>query len=51
MNIKVLGIDLAKHIFQVHGIDASGKESIKKKMTREELLEFIMKLPPCIIGM
>lgn len=50
MNIKVLGIDLAKNVFQLHGIDSEGKVVLKKRLMRSELTEFIAKLPACLIG-
>ena len=37
MNIKLLGIDIAKNIFQLHGVDASGKKVLKKRIIRDEL--------------
>ncbi|MCK5814281.1 MAG: IS110 family transposase [Cocleimonas sp.] len=49
--IKVLGIDLAKNSFQLHGIDKEGKTIFKKKMTRKQLTLFIANLPPCLIGL
>lgn len=49
-NIKVLGIDLAKDVFQLHGTDAKGKCVLKKRLTRNKLSEFIINLPPCLIG-
>jgi transposase len=48
--IKVLGIDLAKKSFQLHGVDESGKVVLRKKMTRTQLQAFIVQLPPCLIG-
>lgn len=51
MNITVLGIDLAKNVFQIHGINATGKVMAKKQLTRAKLLDFVMSLPPCLIGM
>jgi len=51
MNIKVLGIDIAKNIFQVHGVDSAGKKVLNKAIKRDKLLEFIAQLPPCLIGM
>lgn len=51
MNINVLGIDLAKNVFQLHGINATGKIVLRKKLTRGRLSEFIMQLPRCLIGM
>ena len=49
-NIKVLGIDLAKNVFQLHGTDAQGKCLLRKRLNRSKLIEFIANLPPCIIG-
>lgn len=51
MNIKILGIDLAKNIFQLHGVDEKGKEVINKRLSRSQLPSFIANLPPCLIGM
>ena len=48
--LTVLGIDLAKSSFQLHGIDAGGNAIIKKKLTRNKLVSFIAQLPPCLIG-
>lgn len=49
-NIKVLGIDLAKNVFQIHGTDAKGKCVLRKRVTRSKLMEFMANLPPVIIG-
>ena len=49
-NIKVLGIDLAKNVFQLHGTDANGKCVLKKRLNREKLIEFMAQLPVCLIG-
>lgn len=49
--IAVVGIDLAKHVFQVHGADASGQAVLTRKLTRHKMYEFFSKLPPCLIGM
>lgn len=49
-NIKVLGIDLAKNVFQLYGIDSKGKKVISKKVSRSKLIEFVATLPPCTIG-
>lgn len=51
MNIKVLGIDIAKNVFELHGVDEKGKTVLKKRLTRDQLSEFIIKLPVCLIGM
>ena len=50
-NITVLGIDLAKNSFQLHGVDEKGHRVLKKKLTRSKLVAFIAKLPPCLIGL
>lgn len=49
-NIKVLGIDLAKNVFQLHGTDARGKCILRKRISREKLTDYIAKLPVCLIG-
>lgn len=49
-DIKVLGIDLAKDVFQLHGTDATGKRVLKKRLSREKLIEFVANLKPCLIG-
>ena len=51
MNITTLGIDLAKNVFQLHGVDAQGKVMLKKKLNRSGLSDFVAKLPNCLIGM
>jgi len=51
MNIKVIGIDLAKNIFQIHGVDEKGKHVLSKRISRNQLASFIAQLPPCLIGM
>lgn len=51
MHISVLGIDLAKTVFQLHGNDASGKCVLKKKLRRSELKLFVATLPTCTIAM
>lgn len=51
MRIITVEIDLAKKVFAVHGVDATGKAVlIKPKVTREQLLPLIVQLPPCLIG-
>ena len=49
--LTVLGIDLAKQSFQLHGVDASGQVVLKKKLVRDKLIAFIAKLPHCLIGL
>lgn len=49
-DIKVLGIDLAKDVFQLHGTSAKGKRVLTKRLSRGKLPEFVAQLKPCIIG-
>ncbi len=49
--ISVIGLDLAKNIFQVHGANAQGKKVFSKKLKRAEVMEFFAMLPPCRVGM
>ncbi len=51
MNVTTIGIDLAKSVFQVHGVDKRGKAVIQKRLRRSKVLEFFVQLPPCLIGM
>ena len=51
MNISVLGIDLAKRVFQLHGVDESGQIVIRRKVTRAKLRETIAQIEPCLIAM
>jgi transposase len=51
MNVTTIGLDLAKSVFQVHGIDTRGKTVITKQLRRSKVLEFLANLPPCLVGM
>ena len=51
MNITTVGIDLAKNVFQLHGVDHQGQITVQKKITRNKLPEFLANLPPCLIGL
>jgi len=51
MNITTVGIDLAKSVFQVHGVDARGKAVLIKALKRADVVKFFAKLLPCLIGM
>lgn len=51
MNISLLGIDIAKDVFQLHGADSLGKKLLKKRISRNELADYIIKLPSCTIVM
>lgn len=49
-NLTTIGIDLAKNVFQLHGVDAAGKIVLKKRLTRSNVLAFLANLGPCLIG-
>lgn len=51
MEITLLGIDLAKEIFQLHGIDKAGKALMRKAVRRGQLLEFLATIKPCTVAM
>jgi len=51
MQVTTVGIDLAKNVFQVHGIDLAGKVVLRKAMRRSQMLPFFAALAPCVIGM
>lgn len=51
MSIVILGIDLAKSTFSLHGVDARGQCVLRKTVSRSRLLSLIAQLPPCLIGM
>lgn len=51
MQITTLGIDLAKSVFQLHGVDAVGAVILQKKLRRGAVLDFLGKLEPCLIGL
>jgi transposase len=48
--VSTIGLDIAKSVFQVHGVDSSGAVVIRKRVSRLKLLEFFAALPPCLIG-
>ncbi|MDQ7018843.1 MAG: IS110 family transposase [Robiginitomaculum sp.] len=50
MTVEFIGIDLAKNVFQLHGVDADGQRVLTKRVRRESLLPTLEKLPPCRIG-
>ena len=52
MNIMTIGIDLAKNVFAVHGVDETGKPAlVRPKVPRDQLCDLVAQLPPCLIGM
>ena len=48
--ITTIGLDIAKSVFQVHGIDAGGQVVIRRQLKRRYVLTFFQKLPPCLVG-
>ncbi len=51
MEIRTVGIDLAKNLFQVHGVNEHGKAVLRKQLRRDQVTSFFANLPPCLIGM
>jgi transposase len=51
MALKVVGLDTAKHVFQVHGADASGRAILRKRLRRSQIPDFFANLPKCLVGM
>jgi len=51
MKVSTVGIDLAKNVFQLHGVNELGKTVFKKQLRREKMAEFFVNLPACLIGM
>lgn len=51
MTVTTVGLDLAKDVFQVHGISAAGRKIFNKKIKRLKLLAFFETLPRCVVGM
>ena len=50
-DITTIGIDLAKSVFQLHGVDAEGRPALRCQLRRSQMLEFFQRQPPCLIGM
>jgi transposase len=48
--ISTIGLDIAKSVFQVHGVDAAGQVVIRRQLRRRHVLTFFQKLPPCLVG-
>ena len=51
MQVTTIGLDIAKNVFQVHGIDANEKVVLRKQLRRSQVIAFFKALPPCLIGM
>jgi transposase len=48
--VSTIGLDIAKSVFQVHGVDGAGAVVIRKRISRSKVLEFFSALPPCLVG-
>src|SRR5919109_4438642 len=48
--VTTIGLDIAKSVFQVHGVDAAGQVLMRRKLKRRYVLAFFQKLPPCLVG-
>ena len=51
MKITTIGLDVAKHVFQVHGVDDGGVVVVRKRLRRSQVLSFFARLAPCLVGM
>ena len=51
MKVTRVGIDLAKDLFQVHGVDAGGMAVVRRRLRRSEMASYFKQLPACLIGM
>ena len=51
MQVSTIGLDIAKNVFQAHGVDAAGKTVITKQLRRGQVIDYFEKLAPCLIGM
>jgi transposase len=51
MEISTIGIDLAKNVFQVHGINEHGRTVLKRQVKRDQMASFFVNMPPCLVGM
>ena len=49
--VSTIGLDLAKNVFQVHGVDAAGETVVRRVLRRARVLVYFAQLPPCLIGM
>ena len=48
--ITTIGLDIAKSVFQVHGVDADGNVILRRQLKRRYVMAFFQKLPPCLVG-
>ena len=48
--VSTIGVDIAKSVFQVHGVDGVGAVVIRKRISRAKMQEYFADLPPCLVG-
>ena len=48
--ISTIGLDIAKSVFQVHGVDAAGQVVVRRQLKRRQVIAFFQKMPPCLVG-
>ncbi len=51
MQVSTIGLDIAKNVFQVHGVDVDERVVVRKQLRRCQVLAFFKALPPCLVGM
>jgi transposase len=49
--VTTIGLDLAKSVFQLHGVDAEGRPILRRQLRRSQMLEVFQRLPACLVGM
>ena len=50
MTVTTIGLDIAKNVFQLHGVDEKGRVALRKRLRRDQLTSFFANLPACIVG-
>ena len=51
IEVSTIGLDIAKRVFQVHGVDAAGEVVVRRQLRRSEVVRFFAKLAPCLVGL
>ena len=51
MQITTIGLDIAKNVFQVHGVDGAEKVVVRKRLRRSQVISFFQELSPCLVGL
>ena len=51
MHVTTIGLDIAKNVFQVHGVDAEGQPVIRRQLRRSQVLKVFAALEPCLVGL